>query len=206
MRINGRCKIEHPNRCGKSGRGGNTFWMHDADRVFCALGLVTGDVFVDAGCGPGDYSLFASGIVGESGVVYALDMNETLILGLKREADSRGITNIRPMVGDLTGRLPIEDGRVDVCLISNVLHIPAVSANVESVADEIRRVLRPEGRLAVIEVHKMDMPFGPPAHVRLSSDEVRRSLERYGFVATGLIDLGYNYLIRFVTARPRGDE
>lgn len=62
---------------------------------------------------------------------------------------------------------------------------------------EMRRVLKPGGRLAVIDCHKQSLPFGPPVHIRLSSEEVKEMMERCDFRFSSEVDLGYNYMVQF---------
>lgn len=188
-------------RCGRGGRGHgrapSSFWMHDPKVVFNELKLKEGDCFLDMGCGPGDYAIQASKIVGWSGVVYALDKSELLVAGLKRRASEEGITNIVAMVADATKPLPIKEGCADVCLVATVFHIPDITKRANVLCDEIRRVLKPDGRLAVIECHKKDLSFGPPQHMRLLPEELEDLISPYGFRKESLVDLGYNYMIQF---------
>ncbi|MBN1546188.1 MAG: methyltransferase domain-containing protein, partial [Syntrophaceae bacterium] len=170
------------NNRGKQGHGGgsNSFHMHDPRVVFEALALKEGDCFLDLGCGPGDYSIEASRFVGNTGVVYALDRSELLINNLKRRVAEEGVVNLVARVADATRLLPIEDRCVDICLVSTVLHIPDVTRNTKALCNEICRVLKPDGRLAVIECHKEDMSFGPPQHMRLSPEDSEGLITRYG--------------------------
>ena len=110
------------NRC-KHGSGPSSFWMHDPEVIFNELNLRKGDSFLDLGCGPGDYAIRASGIVGNIGAVYALDKRQYLVAGLIERAGSQGIENLKAMVCDITGPLSIDTGCIDVCLLSTVLHI-----------------------------------------------------------------------------------
>ncbi len=57
----------------------SSFRMHDSKAVFDMLALKQGDCFLDLGCGPGDYSLEASVIVGDTGTVYALDSSNRMV-------------------------------------------------------------------------------------------------------------------------------
>jgi len=139
--------------------------------------------------------------VGDSGVVYALDKTQSMIEALNAEANDRGLTSLKAMAADITEPLPIEDNYIDVCLIATVLHIPAVSKHIKSVFDEIHRVLKPGGRLAVIECKKEDMPFGPPKSMRLSPDDIERAIRQSDFKKIGVIDLKYNYMVHFTAIK-----
>jgi SAM-dependent methyltransferase len=195
------CKNEwdsmHHHRQTKHRRGPSSFAMHDPELVFGGLKLKEGDVFLDLGCGSGDYAIHASKLVGDSGSVYALDIWEELIGGLIEEANAQGLRNIKAMVSDITRPLPVEDQSVDVCLIATVLHMPNVAENHRSLFGEIRRVLKPDGRVAVIECKKKDLPFGPPLEARLAPEELEDLIAPAGFKKVDLVDLGYNYLIQF---------
>jgi len=191
---------DHPDHTpGKLRRGPSSFWMHDPEVVFAELSLKPGDHFLDLGCGPGEYAIQAARRVGDSGVVYALEKWAYMVDGLKQEAAAQGLSNLKPMTADITERLPIEDQSIDVCLLSTVLHIFSLSRIEETLLTEIRRVLKPDGGVAVIECKKEDQPFGPPEHMRLSPDELEASFTRYGFVKISLLDLGFNYMIQFKT-------
>jgi ubiquinone/menaquinone biosynthesis C-methylase UbiE len=179
------------------GKRHSSFRMHDPEVVFHALALREGHCVADMGCGPGEYAIEAAQIVGTSGMVYALDRSQPLIAGLSKEAGSRGLTNVKAIKHDICDPLPIEDGCVDVCLLSTVLHVFDLAKVAESLFGEVRRVLKSDGRVAIIECKKEDQPFGPPKHMRLSPEDVERSIIQYGFKTVGLVDLGYNYIIQF---------
>ncbi len=191
-----RCRPE-PGQTGPR-RGKSSFWMQDPELVFGALSLKEGGSFLDMGCGPGDYSMRASEIVGDSGAVSSLDRCQDVIDELAEKARSRGLRNIRAIVSDISERLPIKDKSVDLCFISTVLHSIDLADVGEALFGEIRRVLKLGGRLAIIECKKEEQPFGPPLSMRLSPEEIKSSIVRYGFERAGLVDLGYNYLIIFI--------
>jgi tRNA-Thr(GGU) m(6)t(6)A37 methyltransferase TsaA len=90
--------------------------------------------------------------------------------------------------------------------VATVLHIPAVSKHLRGVFDEIRRVLKPGGRLAVIECKKEKMPFGPPKAMRLSPDEIEHSIGQGDFKKLGMVDLGYNCLLHFGVVKTVPDD
>jgi len=65
----------------------------------------------------------------------------------------------------------------------------------KGVLEEVSRVLKPEGTLAVIEFIKIADPPGPPIHIRISPQETDRYLRSYSFTRATTNDVGpYNYL------------
>ena len=63
---------------------------------------------------------------------------------------------------------------------------------------EITRVLKPGGRLAIIEFKKMES-HGPPLEVRLTPFDVDRIVTPFGFQKATVTDVGpFHYLITFI--------
>lgn len=194
---NNQCQQPLNTKNGHERRGPSSFWMQDPELIFNELKLQEGDYFLDIGCGTGDYSLHAAKIIGNSGQVYALDVQDELITNLKEKTSREGLNNIRALISDIAHPLPVEDNSVDICFISTVLHSVDLSRHGEQLFNEIRRVLKPDGRLVIIECKKEDLSRGPPLEMRISSDELENLVERYGFLKINLFDLGFNYLILF---------
>jgi ubiquinone/menaquinone biosynthesis C-methylase UbiE len=180
--------------------GPSSFGMQDPALVFGALGLKPGDVFFDLGCGPGDYVLAAADIVGFRGAVYGMDKWDEVLRAMMAEAALRGIVNICPLLGDMRRGLPLRDESVDVCLMATVLHVLNLKRDGARIFGEVRRVLKSQGRLAVISFKKEDRPWGPPIEQRQAPEEVVAALAPQGFRRTSLLDLGLNFMIGFVPA------
>lgn len=62
-------------------------------------GVARGSCVADLGCGRGDVSFILSSMVGQHGVVYAIDLNEDRLVALRREAEERGVRNIVALHG-----------------------------------------------------------------------------------------------------------
>jgi ubiquinone/menaquinone biosynthesis C-methylase UbiE len=187
----GKCHKRH------GGRGPSSYWLHDPKIIFRTLGLKPGNKFLDLGCGSGDYSLEALKYVGSLGKVYAADISSTLIERLKKQFKDKGNYNIELCVADITKTLPFETSSIDVCLLSTVLHIYNLQQIGCKVFQEVHRVLKPEGQMAVLECKKESTPFGPPIHMRISPEEVKESAKQNGFNVSNYIDFGYTYLLQF---------
>ncbi|MPM99160.1 Demethylmenaquinone methyltransferase [bioreactor metagenome] len=125
----------------------------DVNLVFDALKLKKGDVFADIGCGAGDYSFKASELVGSSGLVYALDQWKEIEDRINIKASESKIKNIKAITSDLKF-LPFNDNSCDFCFISMVLHGFDLSKHGESLFKEFHRILKPRGKLAIIEIKK----------------------------------------------------
>ncbi|MCT4613844.1 MAG: methyltransferase domain-containing protein [Marinifilaceae bacterium] len=199
MTDNNICKREHlfKHNCDHSvgRRGPSSYFMHDPEVIFNELKIKDGYRFLDLGCGAGDYSIQASKLVGDTGVVFALDKWEGIIDRFKMEVNNQGLKNIKTNVSSIEEPIPIEDNCIDICLISTVLHTLDLHQCKDILFNEIHRVLKSDGRVAIIECKKMDTPFGPPKRNRWSSQELEEIMEPYGFKKISYIDLGYNYMI-----------
>jgi len=178
-------------------QGVSSFEMQDSKLVFGELKLNEGDFFLDLGCGAGDYAIQAAQIVGHNGRVFALDRWKEVIDAMSEKANAHGLSNISTLESDIISSLPIEDRVIDVCLIAQVLHGFNLSTDTKNLFDEISRVLKPGGRLAILEFTKKDVGFGPPMHIRLSQEEIETELAQYGYKKISLADYACSYLIQF---------
>ena len=88
--------------------------------VLAEIPLRSGMTVLDFGCGPGRYTIPAARLVGESGLVYALDAHPLAIRTVERVASKKGLRNIRTIHSNLT--TAIEDRSVDVVLLYDTLH------------------------------------------------------------------------------------
>ncbi|MDC7126294.1 MAG: methyltransferase domain-containing protein [Spirochaetales bacterium] len=185
------------NRQHNCNHGPDSFWMHDPKILFEKLNLKEGDVFADIGCGVGRYSLAAANYVGKSGRVYAIDQLEDCINTLSLEAKACGLVQIEPIVSDITASIPIESESCDLCFICTVLHSLNLKQFADTIFCETRRILKPQGRLFIVECKKKEVPFGPSMAARMSPDELSEIVCAFNFSNLGLSDLGHNYMVEY---------
>lgn len=173
------------------------FGVRSPELIFDRLGLKRGDCFLDAGCGPGEYALLASERVGVQGSVIALDRDPFMLEQLQKKTDRLGIENISVQLAELGTPLALADHRVDSCLLSAVLHMPGLDDRWDVLFSEIHRILRPGGRLGIVESNRSHVAPELPLHLRLTPETVSAGIELHGFQMRELIDLDSSYLALF---------
>ena len=185
------------------GTGRSTFELLDFDRVLHILSLTPSTVFLDLGCGRGNYTIAVAESMGPQGKVYAVDAWREGLEELEERAAARALSNITTIHANLNEHIPLEEGIADVCFMATVLHDLLRESSGEVVMDEIKRVLKPGGRLCIIEFKKVEDGPGPPLGVRLSPEETEAFVTSFGFVKDQVADLGpFHYFLLASMARP----
>ena len=136
------------------------------------VNIRSGQTVLDAGCGNGYMSKEFSKLLSNTGIVYALDPDESAIEILKEETKG---TNIETIVGDITQRTHIEGNSVDLIYLSTVFH-GFSKDEIDDFQKEVKRLLKPNAVLAIIEIIKEETPFGPPLDIRFSPDELKETI------------------------------
>lgn len=114
-------------------------------------GIRPGDQVLDFGCGPGSYTLPAAQLVGDAGKIYALDLQPLALERVAQTAQQRGLENVYTIRSHGPTALPA--GTLDVVLLYDVFHL---FSQPQTILAELRRVLKPGGRLSVNDHHLQD--------------------------------------------------
>ena len=105
----------------------------------------SGERALDIGCGPGFVAEELAQAVGTSGEIHAIDSSESSVMMTRRRCAE--FPNVQVQVADAT-QLPYPDAYFDLAVSTQVYeYVP----DVPSALSELRRVLRPGGRAAIID-------------------------------------------------------
>jgi SAM-dependent methyltransferase len=110
------------------------------------LGLRTGERLLDVGCGPGDAALALAADLGATGEVVGIDVSAAM-LAVARDRASSAPCPVRFSIGDALD-LDEPDGSFDAVRSERTLQW---LADPEAAINEMARVLRPGGRIALID-------------------------------------------------------
>jgi ubiquinone/menaquinone biosynthesis C-methylase UbiE len=177
------------------GAGRSSFDLIDRERFFHELPVTKSTVLLDLGCGRGEYTIPIAQAIGPQGKVYGLDAWEEGIIELRRRVSDAELKNVKAMVADIKRGVPLENAKVDLCLMATVLHDLLQDNTGEVALREMARVLKPDGKLVIIEYKKVESDWGPPVAIRLSEQEVEETIRPFGFQKVRASEVGpYHYL------------
>jgi len=114
------------------------------------FGFIPGQRVVDFGSGSGHYVSELSTLLGPSGKVVAVDIEDDLLVKLKNEAIIAGRDNVEVIDGDVEKRngTKLRDNFADGVVMSNILY---QLRDVKGALEEAKRILKPGGRVCVID-------------------------------------------------------
>jgi ubiquinone/menaquinone biosynthesis C-methylase UbiE len=159
---------------------GVAFWMislmHDNPllphlknpyRSLETAGLKSGQKVIEVGCGPGFFTIPAAKMVGDNGIIYAVDVNQRANKRVEEKMRKYGIDNIKPILGNAADS-GLQDSSIDLAFIFGLRYIAGGLSNLIS---EMYRVIKSGGILSFEKTTGSD-------------DKLVEEVERAGFVKT----------------------
>ncbi|HUI24993.1 MAG TPA: class I SAM-dependent methyltransferase [Candidatus Kryptonia bacterium] len=168
-------------------------WQKPSELVK-ALAITPGMCVADLGAGTGYFSRYLSDAVGENGSVFAVDPEPNLVVHLRERAETEHTANVIPILASFDNpRLPVAG--VDVVLIVDTFHHIDDRVNYFR---NMKRFLKPAGRIAVVDFKKEPLPVGPPPEHKLAREQVVDEFASAGYrlVAEPTV-LPYQYFLIF---------
>ena len=159
------------------------------EEVVAQLDVTEGSVIADFGCGMGHFSLEMSRLVGETGIVYALDVLpeklESVISGAKRI----GMTNVIARRANLEKEKGsgLENNSVDWIVMKDMLFQNKDKA---TVITEAYRILKSGGKILIVEWNMENFSVGPARELRISEEALKVVAQKTGLNWVKKIDAG----------------
>ena len=155
---------------------GRDAWQKPRE-VIAALGIGPGMTVADLGAGTGYFTHHLAKAVAPGGTVYAIDTEPNLVTYLRARAEQEGAANVTPVLASADDpRLPA--AAVDVVLVVDTFH--HIDQRL-GYFQRLKRVLRPGGRVAIIDWRIDQLPVGPPPDHKIAREQVIEEMEAAGY-------------------------
>ncbi len=134
----------------------------------------------DFGSGAGQFTLQAAKALMATGRVYAIDVQKDLLSKLKNEAVHQALYNVEIVWGDIEKQngTQLKDSCVDLVMMCNLLF---QLENKDSVIKEAKRILKPGGRILVVEWEDSFGGIGPKPEMVVTKVMAQNLFEKGGF-------------------------
>ncbi len=153
----------------------------DPTLVLRRAGLNVGQTYADFGSGPlGHFVFAAADLVGPTGHVYAVDILKGALAGVESRIAMEGANQIKTVWGDIERPhgVNIPEGQVDILSVNNITTLILRSPGV---LEEVKRALKPDGTLLLIDWKREVSPLGPAIEKRVDPETVSAAAENAGF-------------------------
>lgn len=162
------------------------------------MGVIYGARVGDLGCGGNGYFTFAvSKLVGQTGLVYAVDILKMILKNIENRAKMIGLENIETVWSNLEnyGATKINDNSLDFVLLVNILFQNKAP---EKIVREANRILKRGGKMLVIDWKDGRFPFGPTTEMKIKVEDISDIALGAGLKKTKYFEAGkYHYGIVF---------
>jgi ubiquinone/menaquinone biosynthesis C-methylase UbiE len=155
------------------------------DVVLKKLAVLSGETVVDVGAGTGYFAMPATELVGPGGRVIAVDASREMADELGRRTAASGLANLEIVCSEEYA-FGVASNTADLVLLATVLH--EVDDKPRFLA-EAKRVLKPGGRIGIVEWQAVETGRGPGLAERVAPAATGQLLRKTGFSSIALQDL-----------------
>jgi len=162
----------------------------DPDKIIAQLDIEKGITVVDFGCGPGYFSIPFAKAIGEDGRVYALDILPQVLENVIGKAKNAGVSNIitKRVNFERENGSKLEDNFADWIIMKDVLF---QNQKKEVIIAEAYRVLKPGGKIIVVEWNYKETTVGPAPQLRITQIALEKMFSNHKFIVEKNIEAGH---------------
>lgn len=154
------------------------------EKALDLIGIQPGMTVADVGAGTGYMTLRIARRVGPTGKVYANDIQPVMLERLTENARKADLTNIETVLGS-EGDPKLPAGSIDLVVMVDVYH---ELSEPQDMLDNIRKSLKPNGRLALVEYKKEDPAIPIRADHKMTLADIKTEVEAEGYKLDKVID------------------
>ena len=166
---------------GHRAHGFSSVHFLDSDGIISELNLNGNETFMDAGCGDGHIAIKVVEEYLPDGTVYAVDVYDASIEDMEAYKAENNVENLINIEADITKGIPgVDDESIDVVLMVNVFHGFRASRTMDEAIDEFARIIKQDGKIAIMDYKAWDVPKGPPTAFRSSPEELEEVFAKHG--------------------------
>ena len=162
----------------------------DSVAILAKSGLTLDMHYADLGAGTLGHFVFpATDIVGPGGYVYAVDILKGALQGIESRARLEQVTNLTAVWGDIErkGGVNIPEHSLDIV---SLINISSLILSGSDIMTESMRLLKPNGKLLLVDWKPGAEPVGPPPNKRPPQADVQKIVEQAGFRLIKTFDAG----------------
>ncbi len=146
--------------------------------VVAQMGLKAGETVADFGSGAGFFATAAAKLVGNTGTVYAVDVQQSKLTATASSASQQGFKNVQIIQANLDQPVTqIQDASCDAVIMASILH---EIGNRSMLLQNAYRVLKTGGHILAVEWKAQHTIFGPSMDKRIPEEELEQELAKIG--------------------------
>jgi SAM-dependent methyltransferase len=169
------------------------YGWQDPQRVVDLLRLRPGMRVADIGAGTGYFNPFLSRAVGPDGLVFAADIESTLVAHMQSRAAEESTANVRPVLAAPDDpRIPV--ARLDRVLLVNTYH--HVDGRI-GYFRRLRRQLDENSLVVIVDWLPGQLARGPAPVHKVTPEEAMEEMRAAGYRVVERADLRYQYVLVF---------
>lgn len=146
--------------------------------VVAQMGLKTGQTVADFGSGAGFFAVAAAKMVGNTGIVHAIDVQQSKLTATFSSATQQGYKNVQILQADLDQPLKeLPNASCDAVIMASILH---EVTDRSMLLQNAYRLLKSGGLLLAVEWKTEHTIFGPSLEKRISEHQLEQELAGIG--------------------------
>lgn len=171
----------------------------NTSKILNNLNIRKGQKIADIGCGSGFFSTKFSDLVGDKGLVYAIELKDEHIDRLKTYTKENQISNINIVKGkEDVFELPEKVDKMFMCSLYHIMYGVVPDNERNTYLSSLKSHLKPKGELVIVDNGPVDDDTLPYHGPYITPDLIVKQLVHYGFELIDYVQIiPQRYMLKF---------